>query len=166
MKRHLRFSQTFSLNKRSTRSQITNTFTVFSLSLLVLLLFAWCLSLRRGAFLKYDLTIVLLHYTLSGAAAHRVSSLFSPIHPVLLLLIMLVVLLISSAFSDFFLAAAAPYFFSFSKTAPLIFCSKTQRLALAVSHVPSHREIFVLTTSFRFPRYPTRSFASLSLMGR
>ena len=67
------------------------------------------MSLRRGVFINYDLTIVLLHYILFVAAAHRVSSLFSPIHPVLLLLIMLVVVLhSSSAFSDFFLAAAVP----------------------------------------------------------
>lgn len=111
VKRHLRFSQ-----KKSFWWILVKRAIYFSLSLLVFLFFcssslrAWCVSLRRGAFLKYDLTIVLLHFILFVvAAAHRVSSLFSPIHPVLLLLIMLVVVLhSSSAFSDFFLAAAAP----------------------------------------------------------
>ena len=110
VKRHLRFSQ-----KKSFWWILVKRAIYFSLSLLVFLFFcssslrAWCVSLRRGVFINYDLTIVLLHYILFVAAAHRVSSLFSPIHPVLLLLIMLVVVLhSSSAFSDFFLAAAVP----------------------------------------------------------
>ena len=65
VKRHLRFSQ-----KKSFWWILVKRAIYFSLSLLVFLFFcssslrAWCVSLRRGAFLKYDLTIVLLHYTL------------------------------------------------------------------------------------------------------
>ena len=65
VKRHLRFSQ-----KKSFWCILVKRAIYFSLSLLVFLFFcssslrAWCVSLRRGAFIKYDLTIVLLHYTL------------------------------------------------------------------------------------------------------
>ena len=55
----------FSVNKRSTRSQNYKRFyCFFAVSSCSSSLRAWCVSLRRGAFLKYDLTIVLLHYTL------------------------------------------------------------------------------------------------------